>query len=514
MSNPAADPHLVIDHRYRVLRVLGEGGMGVVYEAQHVGTKRPFAVKVIHASIARRQAALERFLREGEATGTIRSPHVIDISDVGIDRATGSAFMAMEMLSGEDLGKLIEERGRVSPQLALRIAAQALTGLAAAHAAGVVHRDIKPSNLFLARKPANPLASAAVWVEGQRVLKVLDFGIAKLRAGEEGEEGKRNLTKTGGLVGSPSYMSPEQSGGLPDIDQRTDVWSLGAVLYEALTGTTPYHGAANLNQLITQLALGPPQLITQRDPNVPPELAAIVTRAMMHDPAERYPTAEAMLADVRRWIVGPEVITEEMLPVSIAAMVAAGPAPMVVGAGAAGQVGQGGAAVPVKGETQPLPSGPLSGVPGLAPRYVATQAAMGRTVEPGQTRKLALIAAGIIGATIVLALIVVSLVPRRGAQVQGAAGVPDAAGEAGAELATGTAGHADGPRDELRGRIPWLRRCARRRSERRRQSRRGSIRSGCRCSRRAWAGKVSAGRDAGAGWQHETQFRRKDTLSR
>ncbi len=330
MPNAETAPLPIIDNRYRVTRVLGEGGMGIVYEAQHVGTKRPFAVKLIHASIARRGQAMERFLREGEAAGTIRSPHVVDVNDVGIDRATGSAFMAMELLSGDEIGKLIEERGRLSPQLALRIVAQALEGLAAAHRAGVVHRDIKPSNLWLARKPDNPLASGAHWVEGQRVVKVLDFGIAKLRDGDDGPEAKRNLTRTGGLVGSPSYMSPEQSGGLPDIDHRTDIWSLGAVMYEALTGTTPYQGAANLNQLMLQIALGPPELITRRDPNVPPDVAAIVTKALAHDPAGRYQSAEEMLSDVRGAIVGPEPITEEMLPVSIAAMVAAGNMPVGV----------------------------------------------------------------------------------------------------------------------------------------------------------------------------------------
>jgi tRNA A-37 threonylcarbamoyl transferase component Bud32 len=455
VSNPETAPHPLIDNRYRVTRVLGEGGMGIVYEAQHVGTKRPFAVKLIHASIARRGQAMERFLREGEAAGTIRSPHVVDVNDVGIDRATGSAFMAMELLSGDELGRLIEERGRLSPQLALRIVAQALQGLAAAHRAGVVHRDIKPSNLWLARKPDNPLASGANWVEGQRVLKVLDFGIAKLRAGDDGPEAKRNLTRTGGLVGSPSYMSPEQSGGLPDIDHRTDIWSLGAVMYEALTGTTPYQGAANLNQLMLQIALGPPELITRRDPSVPADVAAIVTKALAHNPADRYQSAEEMLSDVRRAIVGPEPITEEMLPVSIAAMVAPGPVP--VGVAPSTPSGGGGAAVgsasapavrsvPAvgvpKGDTQVLPPGAHPMIAAGPPLQTATQAGLGRTVEPGQTRRLAVLAAVIIGATVLVALFVVSLFPRRRPEVQTAASIP--AEEAGGGIvpssASGSAG--------------------------------------------------------------------------
>ncbi len=293
----------LVDGKYQVIRVLGEGGMGAVYEAVHVGTGRRVALKVIvSADLAKNQDLVSRFQREARAAGAVDTQHIVQVLDTGRDGVSGLPFMVMELLAGEDVQQLIRRVGPLPPDLALRIAAQASIGLHKAHEAQVVHRDIKPANLFLARRDA-----------GEVVVKVLDFGIAKVKMDQASSNEGHGLTRTGAMLGSPSYMSPEQAKGLKTIDHRTDVWSLGAVLYEALSGLTPYHRVDTLGQLIIAICSAPPPPIQEVAPWVPAEVAAIVHGAMQLDADLRPPTAQAMLEALRACLPGGSALTEQAL---------------------------------------------------------------------------------------------------------------------------------------------------------------------------------------------------------
>ncbi len=276
-----------IDGKYQVVRLLGQGGMGAVYEATHLGTGRRVAVKVITGDIVLTQDVVARFQREARAAGSIESQHIVQVLDSGVDRDQGLPFMVMEFLNGEDLEKLVERLGALPPELALRITAQACVGLQKAHEASVVHRDIKPANLYLSRRDG-----------GELVVRLLDFGIAKVKM-DQLTGADRGLTRTGSMLGSPLYMSPEQAMGLKTIDHRTDIWSLGAVLNEALTGRTPHHDKDTFGQLIIAICSTPPQPIQQLAPWIPPHVAELVHRALRLDPNERFASAAAMLDALR-----------------------------------------------------------------------------------------------------------------------------------------------------------------------------------------------------------------------
>jgi eukaryotic-like serine/threonine-protein kinase len=275
----------VLDGRYRLDKVVGAGGMGAVYEATHTGTGRRVAVKLIQQMALGDTDVWSRFQREARASSTIDTRHIVEVIDSGRDPETGLPFMAMELLRGEDLGALIERRGALDPSLAVRLVAQACIGLAKAHRAFVVHRDIKPANLFLTEED-----------EGDEVIvKLLDFGIAKVRPATpfEGGDGL-HLTQTGKLLGTPLYMSPEQAQGAKDIDARTDIWSIGAVLYETLTGRSPFCDADNLGKLILAICSKPPPRPSTLAP-VPPELEAIVMRCLSIEREHRFATTDDLL---------------------------------------------------------------------------------------------------------------------------------------------------------------------------------------------------------------------------
>jgi eukaryotic-like serine/threonine-protein kinase len=289
-----------LDGTYLIRRLLGEGGMGAVYEGQHQVTGRRVAIKVINAVAGRRAGALERFTREAKVVSSVETQHIVQIYDAGRDQTTGSPYITMELLDGEDVQQLIRRVGPLAPDLALRIAAQACLGLAKAHGAGIVHRDIKPANLFLARRDA-----------GEVIVKLLDFGIAKSM---EGDASKESLTATGSVLGSPSYMSPEQVKGLKSIDARTDIWSLGAVIYEMLTGLVPYHRSETIHQLIMAICGELPPPIQDLAPWVPPEIAGVVHVAMQHDVAQRFRGAGAMLEQIKQLLPqGSWAMHEQML---------------------------------------------------------------------------------------------------------------------------------------------------------------------------------------------------------
>jgi eukaryotic-like serine/threonine-protein kinase len=281
---PSMPTPRVIDDKYELLRQLGEGGMGKVFEARHLRTGRHVAVKVIRGAAlepGKRAEAVSRFEREARAVGRIESPHVVSVFDTGVD-AAGDPYLVMELLRGEDLRGLLRRGAPLAPDLAARMVLQACLGLQAAHDRGVVHRDIKTANLYLARRDRDRI-----------VTTLLDFGIAKLRPDPLAADDGHDLTRSGSVLGSPLYMAPEQAIGAREVDVRADIWSLGIVLYEALTGTTP-HEPGTLGSLILAICSQPPRSVCERAPWVGADLAKIVQKALMLDPAERFQSAEAM----------------------------------------------------------------------------------------------------------------------------------------------------------------------------------------------------------------------------
>jgi eukaryotic-like serine/threonine-protein kinase len=261
--------------KYRVEKVLGYGGMGVVVSAFRGDLEQRVAVKFLSPAAAERPDAAERFRREARAAAKIRSEHVARVLDVGtLDN--GLPYMVMEFLEGNDIADELRRYQRLEITQAVEFMLQAIEALAEAHAAGVVHRDLKPSNLFLARR-----------ADGSRRVKVLDFGISKAMNGTSIEE--LSLTKTAALVGSPLYMAPEQMRSAKDVDTRADIWSLGAMLYEMLTGQPPYTGES-IPQLCAALLHDDPIPPRTLRPDIPEGLEQAVLRCLMKDRSQRFPT--------------------------------------------------------------------------------------------------------------------------------------------------------------------------------------------------------------------------------
>ncbi len=293
-----------LDGKYQIQRLLGAGAMGQVYAAEHAATGRRVAVKVISSpSLIGDATVIGRFQREARVAGSIDTQHITQVLDAGVDRDTGLPFLVMEFLAGEDLQHVVKRLGPLSADLALRITAQACLGLQKAHEGGVVHRDIKPANLYLAKRDA-----------GEIIVKLLDFGIAKVKMDQAQDAENAGLTRTGSMIGSPLYMSPEQArGDARGIDARTDLWSLGIVLYEMLAGCTPYQHIQALGQLILAICHEWPKHIQEAAPWVPPEVAAIVHRCLRHRPADRYQSAGEMFQAIRALLPGGWAIHEDML---------------------------------------------------------------------------------------------------------------------------------------------------------------------------------------------------------
>ena len=292
-----------IGERYWIVRQIGRGGMGSVYEAVDGQTQRRVAVKVIMTEMARDPTLLVRFQREVRAASALDTPHIVQVIDAGQDAATGLPFMVMEYLEGEDLQSVLKRLGALPTDLALRIGAQAAQALHKAHEHHIVHRDIKPANFFLAKQEG-----------GGRIVKLLDFGVAKIRRDPtRNVDDTSGLTKTGSMLGSPLYMSPEQARGHKDIDFRSDLWSLGVVLYQALAGRTPHYDTDELGELIILICTEPPEAIQDVAPWVRPEAASIVHRALRFNPEERFRSAADMLAWIAALVPGGIAISEDLL---------------------------------------------------------------------------------------------------------------------------------------------------------------------------------------------------------
>ena len=260
----------IVGGRYRVMRVIGQGGMGAVVSAEHVQLGEPVAIKFLHPKLARDTPSVERFFREAKATMRIKSEHVVRIIDVGKSE-NGVPYIVMELLEGADLGRVLDA-GPLAVSHAVDFVLQACEALAEAHAAGIVHRDLKPSNLWLAQRP-----------DGSPLVKVLDFGISKLSSHAPGDP---KLTETQSVFGSPTYMSPEQIRSSKKVDHRTDVWALGIVLHELLTGKLPFDGDT-VSGVLASIAADPPVPIRQVRADVPAGVEVAILRCLEKDLGRR-----------------------------------------------------------------------------------------------------------------------------------------------------------------------------------------------------------------------------------
>jgi serine/threonine-protein kinase len=259
---------------YRAISLLGEGGMGAVYLAEHPTIGRRVAVKVLHKNYIRDENLLGRFLNEARAANAIRHPNIIEILDSGTI-ADGTPFLVMELLEGESLGARIRRTGALPIATAVEFAYQTASALGAAHKKGIVHRDLKPDNLYIVPDPHEP--------ERERI-KVLDFGIAKLQQGANGDSVK---TRTGTLMGTPLYMSPEQCRGTRTVDHRSDIYSLGVILFEMLVGQPPFV-SEGFGELVNMHLNVQPPVPSSQNPSIPAALDAIILRMLQKDPEKRF----------------------------------------------------------------------------------------------------------------------------------------------------------------------------------------------------------------------------------
>lgn len=286
-ADPGVRPDHLLAGKYRLLRLLGAGGMGTVHEAVNTWTGRHVAVKQLRRAWSSDAVAAQRFMHEARSASRIAHPSVVDILDLGQDPGTGALFMVQELLAGATLRERLAERGALPVAEVVEIVAPALAALSVAHAAGVVHRDVKPGNLFLARGP-----------RGGEITKLIDFGLSKqLRGGPE-----LAITGRGRRLGTPFYMAPEQLRGEAEIDERVDVWSIGVVLFEAVAGVRPFRGPS-CHDLVGQVLNQPVPRLADVAPAVPAALGALVARALERD-RERRPSAselgDALAALVRK----------------------------------------------------------------------------------------------------------------------------------------------------------------------------------------------------------------------
>lgn len=275
----------ILGGKYRLRAPLGEGGMGTVWIADNLAIKgAEVAVKVLHAHFARESETVQRFRQEAEAAVCIGHPNIVKVFDFG-SATDGSPYLVMERMVGESLAARLEREGALVPEEAVDIVVEVLRALEAAHEKDILHRDMKPENIFLAQA-------------GELIMpKILDFGVSKI-LGDDAE--RVRMTRTGALVGTPAYMSPEQALGDATVDLRSDVWAMGVILYELLSGHLPYEGT-NYNAVLIRIATGDSTPLAEVAPHLPSGLVAIVARAMARARGQRFAGIGAMREALERW---------------------------------------------------------------------------------------------------------------------------------------------------------------------------------------------------------------------
>src|SRR6188768_4100006 len=285
MVDPALLRDRVLVGRYRLDERLGAGGMGSIWRAHHLVLQAPVAVKLIDREVVPDEETLGRFMREAQSAATLRSPHVVQILDYGVDDKL--PFIVMELLEGENLAQRLRRQGTLGSAETARIVTHIGRAMGRAHEANIVHRDLKPENVFLVRN------------EDEEIAKVLDFGVAKVTVGALGEQGSR--TRTGSILGTPYYMSPEQAQGNKTVDHRSDLWAMGVIAFECLTGKRPFY-SDGLGDLVLQICI--------RDIPVPSEISSVpagfdawFARAVARDPEVRFQSARE-LSEALREVLG------------------------------------------------------------------------------------------------------------------------------------------------------------------------------------------------------------------
>lgn len=279
------EPGTVFQDKYRIVRRVGKGGMGSVYEAENMQLKRQVAIKLLHADVSHNTEFVARFEREATAAGRIGSEHIVEVLDIGATE-DGQRYMILEYLEGEDARRRIKRKGRLGGLEIAHILHQVLVGLSAAHQAGVVHRDMKPDNIFLLKNRA-----------GMRdFVKLLDFGVSKFAGLDQNME----ITKAGAIMGTPYYMSPEAAKGDP-VDHRSDIYAVGVIMYQMLAGRRPFEGK-NFSQLLFRIALEPAPQLAEVAPDCPPALVDIVCKAMHREPEQRYQSCDQFRQDLEAWV--------------------------------------------------------------------------------------------------------------------------------------------------------------------------------------------------------------------
>ena len=274
----------LVSRKYRLLRPLAEGGMGEVWSARNERTNRDFAIKFLLPALAKHPEALHRFVREAKATGQLHHPNIVSVLDAGMHE--GRPYLVMELLTGESLDECVKRVGKMRPLHACVVIAQVARAVAHAHHRKVIHRDLSSANVFLSQTEENE----------PPLVKVLDFGVSKVLTAERST---RIRTGDGAVLGSPAYMSPEQACGAEGVDERSDVWALGVLLYQCLTGRLPFT-AANYNALMFSIASTPHGPVSNLNPRVDPELVELVESCLVKDREHRLESAQAVFDSLDR----------------------------------------------------------------------------------------------------------------------------------------------------------------------------------------------------------------------